>query len=296
MDRFGGDPGYGQRSATNSREVNPMHRALSLLLCFACALTTNGEEPRGSSGSFETFDRTIHKEPEYQSTPKYCLLVLGAGGDVKVWMVEDGKRLFIDKNGNGDLTDDGQPIEPSNTRKLGDGGWDFNYLLDGFSAGVGPGVSDFNLRRWNYGGSNDSYGLSLALEETGRTPTKEKFLFQDMQFPRNLKSSLSGQIPMYAGWFGTFWSREPKEAPVIHLGGPLTPRMLRGKEFVIGSGKQRLSLAFTNPGSQTGAVSRLSIDAVPSHVIPRLVIKWPTDTESRPLETSHGLVDRCCYW
>jgi len=273
-----------------------MHRALPFLLCFACAVVTNGAEPHGSSGIFETFDRTLHKEPEYQSTPKYCLFLLGAGGDVKVWMVEDGKRLYIDKNANGDLTDDGQPIEPSNTRKLGDSSWDFNYLLDGFVAGGGSRVTDFNLRRWNYGGKNDSYGLSLSFDQTGRTLTPEKLLIQDTQLAKNLKLSLSGPIPMYAGWFDTFWSAEPKEAPVIHFGGPLTPKMLRGKEFVIGSGKRRLSLAFTNPGSQVGAVSRLSIDAVPSHIIPRLVIKWPTDTDSRAIETSHNLVDRCCYW
>ncbi len=272
-----------------------MYRALPFLLCFACAVATNGEEPHGLSGIFEKIDRTIHKEPEYQSTPKYCLLLLGAGGDVKVWMVEDGKRLYIDRNANGDLTDDGQPIDPSNTRKIGDDRWDFNYLLDGFSTD-GSRISDFNLRRWNYGSKNDSYGLSLALEKTDRTLTKGKLLFSDTQLTKNMTFSLSGQIPMYAGWFDTFWSPEPKEAPVIHFGGPLTPRMLRRKEFVIGSGKRRLSLAFTNPGSKAGAVSRLSIDAIPSHIIPKLIIKWPAGTDSRSLETSHNLVDRCCYW
>jgi hypothetical protein len=191
---------------------------------------------------------------------------------------------------------DGQPIEPSNTRRLGDDHWDFNYLLDGFFTSDGSRVSDFNLRRWNYGGKNDSYGLSLALEGTEGPLTKGKLLFQDTQLTKNTKVSLSGQIPMYAGWFDTFWSPEPKKAPVIHFGGPLTPRMLREKEFVIGSGRRRLSLAFMNPGSESGAVSRLSIDAIPSHIIPRLIIKWPTDTDSRSLETSHDLADRCCYW
>lgn len=285
----------GVRPQIRGREIQ-MHRALPFLLFFASAVATYGEEPQGSSRIVETFDRTLRKEPEYQSTPKYCLLLLGAGGDVKVWMVEDGKRLYIDKNANGDLTDDGQPIEPSNTRKLGDGSWDFNYLFDGFSVDGGLGFSDFNLRRWNYGGKHDSYGLSLALEGTGRTLTKGKLLFQDTQLATNLKLSLSGQIPMYAGWFDTFWSPEPKEAPVIHFGGPLTPKMLREKEFVIGSGKRRLSLAFTNPGSHAGAVSLLSIDAVPSLITPKLVIKWPTASDSRSLETTHSLVDRCCYW
>jgi len=267
-----------------------MYRTLPVLLCLICVVASKAEE---LPDLFEKIDRTIRNEPAYESTPKYCLLLLGASGNVKVWMVEDGRRLYIDKNANGDLTDDGPPIEPSSDRKLGDDHWDFNYILDGFTAGDGPRIADFNLRRWNYGGANDSYGLSLSLD--GK-PTNAKSLFQDVQLAKKLTSSLSEQIPMYAGWFGTFWAIKPEAAPIIHFGGPLTPRMLRAKEFVIGSGRRRLSLALANPGSAAGAVSLLSIDAIPAHIVPKLVIKWPTDTESRSLETSHDLIDRCCYW
>lgn len=267
-----------------------MYRTLPLLLCLFCVVESKADEP---PGLFEKIDRTIRHEPVYKSTPKYCLLLLGASGKVKVWMVEDGRQLYIDKNVNGDLTDDGPPIEPSNDRKLGDDHWDCNYLLDGFTAGDGPRVSDFNLRRWNYGGANDSYGLSLSLEGQ---PTKAKSLSRDVQLAKELTFSLNGQIPMYAGWFDTFWALNPAAAPAIHFGGALTPRMLREKEFVIGSGKRRLSLALMNPGSAAGAVSRLSIEAIPAHIVPKLTIKWPSDTESRSFETSHDLVDRCCYW
>ena len=58
------------------------------------------------------YDRSIVKEPAYQSTPKYCLITIGNNAN-QVWMVEDGQRLFVDKNANGDLTDDGPPLEPS---------------------------------------------------------------------------------------------------------------------------------------------------------------------------------------
>lgn len=270
-----------------------MYRIFPVLPFLICLAAAKAEEPQAPSILFEKIDRTIHAQPEYESTPKYCLLILGANGNVKVWMVEDGKRLYIDKNANGDLTDDGPPVEPSDTRSLGDERWDFNYLVDAFTAGDGSRHTDFDLRRWNYGGKDDSYGLSLSLDgrlTKGNSPNFSRLNTKELTF------SLTGPIPMYAGWFGTFWSSEPGTAPVIHFGGPLTPKMLREKEFVIGSGQRRLSMAFTNPGSGRGAVSRLSIDALPAHVIPRLVIEWPTVDKGRSLRTSHDLIDRCCYW
>jgi hypothetical protein len=63
-------------------------------------------------------DRSIGKEPAYQSkTPKYCLLVFGPEARTRIWLVLDGNRLFVDRNGNGDLTDDGKPVAALEGRK-----------------------------------------------------------------------------------------------------------------------------------------------------------------------------------
>src|SRR6188474_330288 len=91
----------------------------------------------------------IIKEPTYQSTPKYSLLTLGNAGDVKVWMVEDGRRLFVDKNGNSDLTDDGPPIPPRKFRDIGGNRWDFEYAIDAITPTNGSRHTNFVLRRWN---------------------------------------------------------------------------------------------------------------------------------------------------
>ena len=39
-------------------------------------------------------DRTIGKEPAYQSKPKYCLIVYGPEAKTRVWLVIDGVNLF----------------------------------------------------------------------------------------------------------------------------------------------------------------------------------------------------------
>src|SRR5205085_12474760 len=58
-------------------------------------------------------DRTIKKEPKYAGTPLYLLLAFGPEAKDKVWVVLDGNTLYVDGNGNGDLTDYGEKFDPA---------------------------------------------------------------------------------------------------------------------------------------------------------------------------------------
>jgi hypothetical protein len=191
---------------TNTNTRNENTRLIFAMVTALCSAPSLVDEAHASPNVLKDVARTLIKEPKYESTPKYCLIVLGRSGDVKVWMVEDGKRLFVDKNANGDLTDDGPPIEPGDVRKMDAHRWDFHYLLDAIAPADGSRHTLFDLRRWNYAEKDDSYGLSLSVD---------------------------GKLPVYAGWFGTFWSPNREAAPVIHFGGAFTPKLLRKKEFTI---------------------------------------------------------------
>src|SRR4051812_29976418 len=51
------------------------------------------------------------KEPAYQTkAPKYGLLRFGPKGEDRVWLVLDGDTLYVDRNGNGDLTEPGDKV------------------------------------------------------------------------------------------------------------------------------------------------------------------------------------------
>jgi hypothetical protein len=56
-------------------------------------------------------DRTIRKEPVYQSKPEYCLLVFGPEARDRAWLVIDGDVLYVDRNGNGDLTEANKKVK-----------------------------------------------------------------------------------------------------------------------------------------------------------------------------------------
>jgi hypothetical protein len=55
-------------------------------------------------------DRTITKEPAYKAKPEYCLLVFGPEAKFRAWLVIDGDTLYVDRNGNGDLTEPGEKV------------------------------------------------------------------------------------------------------------------------------------------------------------------------------------------
>src|SRR5262249_25537794 len=64
-----------------------------------------------TAADLSKIDRTIAKEPKYQSKPKYCLLVFGPEAKTNVWLVLDGDVLYVDRNGNGDLTEEGEHVK-----------------------------------------------------------------------------------------------------------------------------------------------------------------------------------------
>lgn len=54
-------------------------------------------------------DRSIRREPVWKSgAPQYCLFVVSA--EKRVWFVVDGDDLYMDINGNSDLTDPGEKL------------------------------------------------------------------------------------------------------------------------------------------------------------------------------------------
>src|ERR1700724_3146257 len=87
-------------------------RVISFLSALVLA---SGASASAWAADLTKIDRTIAKEPAYKSKPKYCLLVFGPEAKSRVWLVLDGDVLYVDRNGNGDLTEKGERV-PGNRR------------------------------------------------------------------------------------------------------------------------------------------------------------------------------------
>jgi hypothetical protein len=78
------------------------------LILGLCALALGAAPPPGGT-DYGRIDRTLVREPAYQSrSPQYALLLFGREARVRVWMVLDGEALYLDRNGDGDLTGQGE--------------------------------------------------------------------------------------------------------------------------------------------------------------------------------------------
>jgi hypothetical protein len=134
----------------------------------------------------------LKKEPAYQGPVQYCLLLLGRKAQTRLWLASDGKTMYVDKNGDGDLTQPGEavPFKPDK-----DGGF-ASLMADRFPGHAG-------------GGSHTR--LHIAVRQRDWQNNKGGYWC--------VRARVEGRYPMYA--FAHKFAQKPDEAPVIHLGGPL---------------------------------------------------------------------------
>jgi hypothetical protein len=147
------------------------------------------------AADFSKIDRTIRKEPTYQSkSPKYCLLVFGPEATARVWLVLDGDALYVDRNGNGDLTEDGERIGsvkvPPRMKAYAQFFFDVRNLepMGGKVHRKYPRMAVMRVKERGY---------SIVLELGGG----------------RLQCSFDDRLQ---------WSDRPKDAPILHFDGPLT--------------------------------------------------------------------------
>ena len=135
-------------------------------------------------------DRTIAKEPAYQTkTPKYGLLVFGPEAKSRAWVVLDGDVLYVDRNCNGDLTEEGERLVINNPKRN-----DKKNAVDSKSVVITDreGVKHqltFRLTRT---------GVGLVTRDHGSQYVGSTYR-DDMMF-----------------------ADRPQDAPIVHLNGPLT--------------------------------------------------------------------------
>ena len=99
----------------------PPHRAASAAAVLVGALVLLGAGGAADAADLASIPRRILKEPRYATrAPEYLLLVFGMEMKTRVWVVIDGDTMYVDKNGNGDLSEPGEAVKPSETNVFED--------------------------------------------------------------------------------------------------------------------------------------------------------------------------------
>ncbi len=233
-----------------------------------------GPPPPRATPDLSKVDRTIGKEPPRLADPRYCLMVFGPRADVGVWMIKDGERLYVDRNGNGDLTEPDELLVPADRRQ-------FNTMQNGKAA-------TYSELKYDVG--------DLKPNQGARRHTRfEMTQYQIGDAPADFVLSIfvDGSIKQYAGWSPLF--RESRErAGLVHFGGPMSVQPIRYKSISRSAAKPELHLRFGTPGLDGGTFASLAYEAVPENIHPTAEIEWPrADSNSAPITTIVILSGRC---
>jgi hypothetical protein len=272
------------------------------LLALAAALAWAA----GAAGADLTkIDRTIKKEPAYRGKPRYCLLVLGPEAKNKVWLVLDGDTLYVDRNGNGDLTEEGEGVkapefkgsdhpahEKERALKLGD-----------LTAG-GLTHKDLHLTQLVY--------RRKVPPKTGDAKTWQDYLDSirkkvpdGVTFVVNLKldcrvytAFADKQRPPVLHFAGLdeghlAFAASAREAPVIHFGGELTMRVHARDKLQLPEGSDRVTVYVGTRGLGAGTFVHMSHDLVPKGNSPVLEVRFPAKGKGAAVTRKYELKERC---
>jgi hypothetical protein len=222
-------------------------------------------------------DRTIRMEPAYKAkSQKYALLVFGPQADYRVWLVLDGNTLYVDRNGNGDLTEQGESTGPAETNT-----------------------------------DPCSFKAITVLHSDGKTEEELSFAlygwFDYKEGKETDRVSPSVSVGWKGRWFGSWgdetgpcvWGRTPKDAPVLHIDGPLQMGFEVPAEYALepkGEGKFELKVGVGTKGLGKGAFVHLSYakDAIPKDVYPTAVLDFPNKTPGEPPVRVRAVLKQRC--
>jgi hypothetical protein len=190
---------------------------------FSALLVAGGVALSAPAADLSKIDRSIAKEPPYRNEPRYCLVVLGPEAKTRIWLVQDGNTLYIDRNGNGDLTEKGKTAAWAGASQ--------SWVAGQVTGSDGKSKYGVSLRKFP-----SSMRLTVVAEEG-----KKRSIIGDPD---------DGPL-VFAG--------RPSEAPVVHIGGPLSVQL---SYYGLGAGSMALRVRVGTPGLGTDAFAGLVLPDV----------------------------------
>jgi hypothetical protein len=228
------------------------------------ALVLTAIAPRAWGVDLGRIDRSLVREPVYQTeAPRFALLVFGPNANRRVWLVADGDRLYVDRNGNGDLTERGE-------------------IVSGTYSDDGP-VSRFlvrGLRAWN------GKFAELSVRLAGETDFNDRLhLFLDGRPYQSVTFDAHGSFR---------FAERAEDAPIVHFGGPLQ-MALRIEQSLRRGTRDSIMTMIGTPGLGGGTFAALDYPRVPQRVHPVAEVEFPpAPGQSSPTRVTVPLDYRCC--
>jgi hypothetical protein len=265
-------------------------RSLSALLCFALLPSLV------SAVDLSKLDRTIAKEPTYRTRPKYCLLVFGPEAKTRLWLVQDGDTLYVDRNGNGDLTEKGKKVAAEKSDGADEGEYSFRAgdVSDGKLLHKTLSVSVVRLEHLGVAEADD-YVRSLL---TKNRKALGYHVSIDIETPGWKGTGIGGRIHQHTFLVDVNgvlqFADKPQDAPIIHFGGRWQVTLFGLHTLTVGR-ETDIVLGVGTPGVGPGSTTYLDYEnVIPTNVYPTVEISYPAKQPGEPpIRARYVLKKRC---
>ena len=216
-----------------------------------------------TSADLRSIERNLVREPIYETKqPKYCLAVFGPEARERVWLVLDGKTLYVDRNQNLDLTDPGERVRADSTSKA-----DSELKFDG----------------GNVVFHKPDLPSQVRLEVLVTPPLTFVYCQTEGQPWQRAVVDPKGYLN-----FGS----NLQTAPVLHFLGPLTVGLRFDYHFKRSGPADDLDVMVGTPGEGVGSFVRYTHNGIPSRVQPIIEATFPTGSGG-VIKTKTILLNRC---
>jgi hypothetical protein len=248
-----------------------------------------------------TIPRKVAKEPAYRAkSPYYCLLVFGPEAKTRVWLVLDGDRLYVDRNGNGDLTEKGERVALPPLKERKEGFVEGEREVKAGTITAGPvrcelRLAQLRLRKGHKPATPEeaeSLRLMQGLPDQTFTAVMvidsvEKGKLDDLAVPKFQVASVDSEGVLR-------FAARPQDAPIIHVHGPLKMGLHPMQKLVRGQVTE-LRASVGTPGLGKGTFVMMGYQGrIPGGVHPVAEVEFPPAAPGKaPVKTKVTLSQRC---
>lgn len=230
-----------------------------------------------SAADLSKIDRAIRKEPNYKGKPQYALLLFGPEAKTRVWVVKDGETLYVDRDGDGDLTgkDEVFALNCPNPQLKG-----FGHLSD----------CKIEIRDPDKQSRYLITGISIYPEDNKPTDTPHLMANVD------IKGRLS-----YRQYCDAKMDEKPDKAALAHFHGALTvePRTINWKltpewsRLPIGDPPGDIHAVVGTMDAERGCWVVVRSDDLPRDLHPAVEVEYPTSKTGGAIKERYPLKERC---
>jgi hypothetical protein len=248
--------------------------------------------------------RAIAKEPAYASKqPRYCLLVFGPQAATRVWLVIDGDFLYIDRNGNGDLTEPGERVRFAAFRAAGEGPIaeareaEAGVVWEGKLKHERLVVKQQRVRKSYTAKEPWEVALLAGVDKGGDDLVYQVSVFLEIRPRSGDPIRIAGRVHQSAGTDGAGFLQfadRPEAAPVVHFRGPLQMGLHVPQRLPLGAEGGNLEALVGTPGLGKGTFAAVSYDGlITAGASPVAEIEFPAASGGSLSRARYILPHRC---